>query len=303
MARKPLTLDDPRRSFIKTIEELSHTRRTWQVFRDFCELGAISLANACAFGSLRDQREERFCQLIGTYKPEERQRFPFLLSCVVECMEAESFDDVLGSIFMEMDLGSHWRGQFFTPYCIAAMMTRMTFEPDRMEGQEFVRVDEPAAGAGGMIIAFAEAMLAAGVNPQRRMYAVATDVDPMCVHMSMIQFSLLGLPALVIEGNTLSGEYVAQWRTPAYMLGLWDHKIRRQEREDRERGALPAAPIELMPVGVVPSIQQLALLGDDDELPNPGKPMSENVDAKRRRVERARDERAESQTDLFAEET
>ncbi len=234
MSRKPQSdsekLADPRRAFIKTIGELSHTKRTWEVFRDFCEMSAITLSNAVDWSPRRDDREKRYLQVAGTYKPDELKRFPFLLACVVEALELK-YDDVLGSLFMELELGNHWKGQFFTPYCIAAMMGKMVFDPEHMSEHEFITVQEPAAGACGMIIGFAEAMHAAQINPQERLHVTAVDVDIMCVHMSYIQLTLYNLPALVIHGNTLSLDEWSHWYTPAHVLGMWDAKLRRHRRQ------------------------------------------------------------------------
>jgi hypothetical protein len=306
MARKPLTLDDPRRSFIKTIEEMTHRHQPWRIFRDFCEMAAITFANSVAYGPVRDKREERYLQIIGTYEPEDQRRVPFLLSCLTAALEAAGFDDILGGIFMEMDLGSHWHGQFFSPYAITSMMARQVFEPERMAGREFADIHEPACGAGGMVIAFAETMRMQGFNPQTQLYVEAVDLDPLCVYMSMIQFSLLHLPAVIMEGNSLSGERRSVWYTPAYRLGLWDHKLRRVERE-REAAALLGgeddAGDELPPAAAVtgPALGQLDMIAVDLCAVDPGKGASENVDTTRRR-KRARVASVE-QSDLFAEES
>lgn len=231
MAKKAeLSFTDPRRSLVKTIEQLAYDKRTWEIFRDFCELSALTLANVNQFDPKHAAREKRYQEIRETYRPEEFARFPFAYACLVECMQA-GFDDVLGSIFMELDLGSHWHGQFFTPYSLAKMMAAMTFDPAMVGGKEFIRVQEPAAGAGGMLIAMADAMLAAGMNPQRQMHALAVDVDVLCVHMTYVQLSIIGIPAIVVHGNTLSLEEWSRWYTPAHFLNLWGAKLRRVEAE------------------------------------------------------------------------
>ena len=50
--------------------------------------------------------------------------------------------------------------------------------------------------------------------------------------MAYIQLSLLHVPAVVIHGNTISGECWSEWRTPAHVLGLWDVKLRRAQADD-----------------------------------------------------------------------
>jgi hypothetical protein len=83
-----------------------------------------------------------------------------------------------------------------------------------------------------MIIALAEWMFKhAGCNPQQRLHVTAIDIDPLCVHMCYVQLSLLHIPAIVIHGNTLSGDVWSHWYTPAHVLHFWNAKLRRAERE------------------------------------------------------------------------
>lgn len=152
----------------------------------------------------------------------------FLNSCVVQAMEIKGFDDVLGSIFMELELSSHWHGQFFTPYELCALMSGLTVDEPAHE-LDVIRWMEPACGAGAMMIAVADALLSKGINPQQKLHTEAVDIDALCVHMAVIQLSVLGLPAIVYHGNTLSGERWDQWVTPAHVLGMWDWKLARAD--------------------------------------------------------------------------
>ena len=80
---------------------------------------------------------------------------------------------------------------------------------------------------GAMIIAMATALSAKGVNYQQCMHVTAIDTDLRAVHMAYLQFSLLGIPATVVHGNTLTLEQHSVWHTPAHHLGLWGPKLRR----------------------------------------------------------------------------
>ena len=57
-------------------------------------------------------------------------------------------------------------GQFFTPYDVSRMMAEMTFDTvdEIIAEQGFVTVQEPACGAGGMIIAAADVIDAQGLR-------------------------------------------------------------------------------------------------------------------------------------------
>ena len=56
------------------------------------------------------------------------------------------------------------------------------------------------------------------------MLVTATDIDLKCVHMCYLQLSLLGIPAVVIHGNSLTLEEHSHWFTPAYILDGWAWK-------------------------------------------------------------------------------
>jgi hypothetical protein len=47
------------------------------------------------------------------------------------------------------------------------------------------------------------------------------------VHMSYVQLSLLGIPGIVIHGNSLSLEEWSHWVTPAHVFGGWDCRLRK----------------------------------------------------------------------------
>ena len=142
-------------------------------------------------------------------------------------------------------MGNAGTGQFFTPYEVSRLMGNMMMGNgqdlvDKTSAQEFVRVLEPACGAGGMLIAAAHAMHDAQLNYQQCMHATAIDIDQRCVHMTFIQLALLHVPAVVIHGNGLTGECREQWFTPAHILGGWGARLRHREAEEGARALLQA---------------------------------------------------------------
>jgi len=224
-----------RRNLIKLIEKVAYRHSTWQVFSDFVEMSALSISNSVDLVHF-DEREAQYMRVIERYSKDELAMFPQMLGELV--MELETgFDDVLGAVFMEMELGNKWRGQFFTPYHICKMMARLHVDDGMraiIDRQGFIRVNEPACGGAAMIVALAEEMKEAGINYQDCLHVVAQDVDLKAVHMAYIQLSLLHIPAVVIQGNTLALEEVSRWYTPAHILGLWNFKLSRAQRQQFE---------------------------------------------------------------------
>jgi hypothetical protein len=172
-----------------------------------------------------------------------------MLAVLVEWLTC-GLDDCLGRLFMSLELGDAFKGQFFTPYALSSMMARMTMTDVRavVERQGHVTVNEPACGAGGMVVACADALLAQGINYQQAMHVTAQDIDATAVHMTYLQLSLLHVPAIVVHGNSLAVTEWAHWVTPAHVLGGWDRRLRDRAVTSEAAAAcevpgLPASPV------------------------------------------------------------
>jgi type I restriction-modification system DNA methylase subunit len=208
-------------------------RRISQVFADFCEIAAITLRNVVDRhdAEAHQKRETRYLDLTKTYTPDEVERFAKLLALVTLELEGESAD-VLGDLYMSLDLGNDRTGQYFTPFTVSSLMAKMTVgdlvAPLRSR-QQFVTLSEPTCGSGGMIIAMAGALREQGFNYQRQLHVTAQDIDIVAVHMAYIQLSLLYIPAVVIHGNTLTLEQHDAWPTPAHVLDNWGSQLAPRE--------------------------------------------------------------------------
>lgn len=203
---------------IKLFESIRYKYDLWNLFSDFVELTAISISNAVNY---RQEKEDRYLEIIT--RCEEKEIFPKLLEELVDALENE-VTDVLGEVFMELNLGNSWRGQFFTPYHICQLTTAMTFNCKDIKDKGYIELNEPCCGGGAMVIAFAEVMKKEGYNPQKQLKVICNDLDIRCVYMTYVQLSLLGIPAVVMHMNTLSLEFYDSYKTPMWKLGLWDYK-------------------------------------------------------------------------------
>jgi hypothetical protein len=234
------------------LRDNARRHRLHKVFADFCEMAAIAISNSMDRAQ-RDKREARYMEIVGQYEREEVERFAQLLGVLVEWLEC-GFADCLGELFMTLELSDHWKGQYFTPYELAGLMARMTLTDARetIERQGFITINEPACGAGAMVIACADALQEEKINYQRCIHVTAQDIDATAVHMTYLQLSLLHIPAIVIHGNSIAMTEWAHWVTPAHVLGFWDGKLLRRETNARidqahELPTIPEAPIEPLP--------------------------------------------------------
>ena len=127
---------------------------------------------------------------------------------------------------MELDLGSSAKGQFFTPYSLCKATADMALQDmDKIILENgYISVNEPCVGGGAMIIAIYEIMRREKFNPQKQLMVYAQDLDLKAVHMSYVQLSLLGIPAIIKHMNTLSLEEFNSYKTPFWILGGWDFR-------------------------------------------------------------------------------
>ncbi|MCC8375748.1 hypothetical protein CKY10_15380 [Photorhabdus sp. HUG-39] len=221
-----------KQAFIRLFNQIAPHENRWQVFCDFVHMAACSLYNALL---QNEEFEADYMQRVKRYSREDAFRLSRLLSEVITGLEY-AVGDFLGAIFMALELGHDRAGQYFTPFPVSHMMARMQFTEGLTKlgsgEHEYITVSDPACGAGGMIIAMHQTLLEAGFNPQQQMLAFCVDIDPVAAMMTYIQLSLLGVPAVVTVGNSLTHVMSQQMVTPMYHLGFWQFKRQRQEAED-----------------------------------------------------------------------
>lgn len=220
--------EEARKEFLVTFRGVALYKHRYDVFRDFVTMTAISLRNAVV---MDEALEQEYLNLIGAYQKEDQQQFPKLLGLLVELLEHGPLD-ILGGLFETLELTSKDKGQFFTPNPISQLMSNI-LGCDELKhlDKPFITLSEPACGAGGMVLAFVNQMLAAGHNPADRLWVQCTDVDRLAALMCYVQLSLWHIPAEIIVGNTLSLEVRERWFTPAHILGNWSYKLRRRAEE------------------------------------------------------------------------
>ena len=127
--------------------------------------------------------------------------------------------DILGNLFMLSGWGNKNTGQFFTPYSVSLAVARS----QSYENNKIVKMNEPAAGAGGMIIAVAQAMKENGINYQKQLRVIAQDLDLTAFYMCYTQLSLMGIDAKCVQGDTLENQPFSNldenvFLTPMYFI-------------------------------------------------------------------------------------
>ena len=209
---------DYKQEMIKKIRDMSKYYSGHQVFRDWIEVYALSIANLCEPENtpVWEKREQQYLSTINKYKKEEIDGFSELGAMLTLALEKD-MSDILGSVYMGIETGNKATGQFFTPDSISQLAAKM-MDVGIVSIKEPIRLHEPTCGSSGMIIAYARTLRNKDIDYQKLLEVKASDIDFACVYMSYIQLSLLGIKAVVVRQDSLKGEKIPQERifvTPA----------------------------------------------------------------------------------------
>ncbi|HBX0861752.1 TPA: N-6 DNA methylase, partial [Klebsiella pneumoniae] len=198
------------------------------VFSDFLSLAASELDMA----RIRAPESIEHCRKIcARYEASDIAKMQEMF-CMMVCALEAKFHDFLGAIFMVLELGDNFRGQYFTPYPVQSLMARMLMPGvrDTIRREGIATVSDPACGAAGMLIAYAECLLEADINPSMHMFGSCIDIDPVAADMAFIQLSVLGIAAEVVTGNTLTMQIRRVRYTPVYYLNEFEKRLADQNR-------------------------------------------------------------------------
>ena len=205
MAKAVRYLKPTQSEFQKLFSTLCGSRSDWQVWSDFITMSATAISNACdREGPIHDDREKQYMEIVHNYTKDEVDILARLFSTVVLALEDDPRQDFLGTVFQGLGLNSHWKGQFFTPYSICEFMAEITLEgvEAEIEGKGWIGINDPACGAGALLIGARNVMMNRGIPRTSALFA-AQDIDRTTALMCYVQLSLLGCAGYVIVGDSL----------------------------------------------------------------------------------------------------
>lgn len=232
-----------KKRFMNGFNLLCKSKSPYKVWSDLMEIFAITIAN-CAIVPLKDDkffcnvwenREKKYLDIINSYSKKEQKLMPQMFVLLVNEYEENQNQDLLGSLYMELNISNKNAGQFFMPYNVCNVMSETVMDRKKMSkiihDKGFVSVYDPSCGAGATLISAANICkneLFKKLNYQNHVYFVGQDIDITCVHMAYIQLSMLGLAGYIIHGNTLTNpepdlkkEPCSVWLTPMWLNNVW----------------------------------------------------------------------------------
>ena len=214
-------IENHKKIIANMIVEISGHRSPYQVFYDWCTCMAMAFQNSCDMfkdSEIYKQHEELYQNTIKQYSKEEQEKLYEMTGRLFLAFENE-ISDYLGGIYMEAGCGNKYVGQFFTPFHLSELTAKLGVDGTDKD----YHMNEPSCGGGAMILATAKVLSDYGINFQKRLKVVAQDLDWLGVYMTYIQCSILGIDAIVVQGDTLKEPYVDGYpakrilRTPKHM--------------------------------------------------------------------------------------
>lgn len=214
---------------IKMYHSMLGEHQMWELWQDSMVMFGCAISNSVD-NRFRKEREEQYLRIIGKYTPEEAKKFPKIFCEIINQIEKEPEQDFLGDLYMTLELGSHWHGQFFTPYNVCQMMAFTQFG-SKISDVEPVSVLDCACGGGALLIAAAheyrKAIAETGLNPQDYICLYAQDLSQISVMMCYVQLSLQGFAAKIKLGDSLTNPLLDSdngadiWYTPMWFSDIW----------------------------------------------------------------------------------
>lgn len=234
-AKQSEILQGTEKEFMEIFKQLCYSRSSWQVWSDVMAAIACSLSNAVDKTPGRyEAREKEYEQCIKRLGSVELPAK--LMGVIVMALENNPEQDFLGKMYMQLELGKHWKGQFFTPYCVCRCMAEINIGTGieaEIENKGYLSISDPACGAGATLIAAANTFHRHKIDYQRDVLFVGQDIDRVVGQMCYIQLSLLGCPGYIAIANTITnpvcGSAIAPcekedqefWYTPFYFRTVW----------------------------------------------------------------------------------
>ncbi|MCC8161722.1 MAG: SAM-dependent methyltransferase [Lachnospiraceae bacterium] len=223
------------KEFLEQFEQLCRGRSAWEAWADLMAAMACWISTAADHSSEhfeKRKKEAKTCmEKLGS-----EEIVQTMLTIVADALDKNPEQDFLGGLYMRLNLGDHWTGQFFTSYCISHLMAEMLMGDCGKEIEEkgWTSIYDPCIGGGAMMLAAVNVMQSKGIAYQNQALFAGQDIDRIAAMMAYIQLSLRGCAGYIVVGNSLThpmsgdvlfpheGEGQELWLMPMFMNNIWN---------------------------------------------------------------------------------
>ena len=205
-------------NIVKKIQNLDHKYNYDEIFFDWVRCMFYTYANTCNKVGYSD-REEKFKRIVDKHGKEVIEVFLECHAELVMLFEKE-IDDYLGKIYHELGIHNKMKGQFFTPFHLAKMMAETQVDQviKKLKEEGKIKIADSACGSACLPLALLAVLKEKGINYQKNIMIVCSDLDENAIQMAYIQLSLTGVAAKCENKNALTGETFGSWFTLGAML-------------------------------------------------------------------------------------
>ena len=208
-----LKAKEEQKRILSLFESLTGKRTLWQLFNDCVYMYAISIQNAVMGApKIWAKLEKEYKNIAAGYTGDELYKVCEIFAEIVILADEQPFQDLLGDLYMRLNMGSEAIGQFFTPYHIAYLTAKTSLPEeavkDALSKKKLIKIIEPAVGAGANLVAACNVLNDYGINYQdKSVVLVGQELSRLTAMMCYIMLSIIGANAIVKVGDTLSDPY------------------------------------------------------------------------------------------------
>ena len=205
-------------NIVKKIQSTDQKYNYDEIFFDWIKSMFYAYANSCNSDGYED-REEKFNRLAEKHGAKTMRMFYECQAELVMLFEEKGIDDYLGKIHHFLGVHNKMKGQFFTPFHLAKMMaeTQVSGVIKKLEEGK-IKITDQACGSACLILGMLAVLKEKGINYQKNVMIVCSDLDENAIQMAYIQLSLSGAAAKCENKNALTGEMFGSWFTLGAML-------------------------------------------------------------------------------------
>lgn len=207
-------------NIVKKIQSTDQKYNYDEIFFDWIKAMFYTYANSCNKDGYED-REEKFNRLVEKHGAKTMQMFYECQAELVMLFEEKGIDDYLGKIHHQLGVHNKMKGQFFTPFHLAKMMaeTQVSEVIKELEkGKGKIKITDSACGSACLLLGMLAVLKEKGINYQKNIMLVCSDLDENAIQMAYIQLSLTGVAAKCENKNALTGEIFGSWFTLGALL-------------------------------------------------------------------------------------